>query len=244
MRILIPAVILAAALAVPSSAAAQATGSSSSTQKAPAKPAKSKKPPVPRKPIGARAFFIIDTEFMSASQSFTASTGSSTMFGFGGGGEILNLWKGIFARVAYSTASKSGDLGTVANGEFIPSGFPLDIGVNTFELGAGWRTYMKKHPKVALYTGGGVLFVGYSEKNTFEPSLDVSERFTGYSVQGGLEYALSKWFTAGVEGQYRVVPNALGEAGISKFYCVSKTDCESDLGGSVIRGMVGIRFKK
>ena len=241
MRILIPAVILAAALAVASPAAAQATGSSSSTQKAPAKPAKPpkpKKPPVPRKPIGARAFFIVDTEFMSASQSFTASTGSSTMFGFGGGGEILNLWKGIFARVAYSTASKTGERGNVVEGEFISSGFPMDIGVNTLELGAGWRTYMKKHPKVALYAGGGVLFVGYSQKSAFEPSFDAEERATGYSVQGGLEYALSKWFTAAVEGQYRGVPGVAGIAGVSGGYD------ETDLGGYVIRGMVGIRFKK
>jgi hypothetical protein len=235
MRILIPAVILAAALAVASPAAAQATGSSSSTQKTPAKP---KKPPVPRKPIGARAFFVVDTEFMSASQSFSASTGSSTMFGFGGGGEILNVWKSIFARVAFSTASKSGELGHVVDGVFISSGFEADYGVNTTEVGAGWRTYMKKHPKVALYAGGGVLLVGFSQTNAFEPSLNFSERFTGFSAQGGFEYALSKWLTAGVEGQYRGVPDALGEFAASKAYD------ESDLGGFAIRGMVGIRFKK
>jgi opacity protein-like surface antigen len=238
MRILIPAVILAAALAAAPPAAAQTTGSSSSTQKTPSKPPKPKKPPVPRKPIGARAFFIVDAEFMSASQSFSATTGSSTMIGFGGGGEILNVWKSIFARVAFSTASKSGEFGHVVSGEFISTGFPVDFGVNTFELGAGWRTYLKKHPKIALYGGGGLLFVGYSETNSFEPSLNVSERFTGYSAQGGLEYALSKWLTAGVEGQYRGVPDALGEFAVSKAYG------ESDLGGLAIRGMVGVRFKK
>ena len=240
MRILIPAVIFAAALAVASPAAAQATGSSSSTQKTPSKPPKPKKPPVPRKPIGLRAFFIVDSEFMSASKSFSASTGSSTMFGFGGGGEILNVWKSIFARVAFSTASKSGDRGFVADGEFISTGFPVDFGVDTIELGAGWRTYMKKHPKVALYAGGGVLFVNYSQTSP-DPATaqeNFSERFTGFSAQGGLEYALSKWLTAAVEGQYRGVPNALGEAGISKAYG------ETDLGGFAIRGMVGIRFKK
>jgi opacity protein-like surface antigen len=97
---------------------------------------------------------------------------------------------------------------------------------------------MKKHPKVALYAGGGLLLVGYSQKSAFEPSADVNERATGYSAQGGLEYALSKWFTAAVEGQYRGVPGLAGIAGVSGGFD------ETDLGGFAIRGMVGIRFKK
>jgi len=243
MRILIPAVILAAALAVASPAAAQETGSSSSTQKTPSKPAKPKKPPVPRKPVGARLFFNADLEFMSATQSFSASTKSPVFIGYGGGGEILNVWKSIFARVAYSTASKSGipdefGRGHVVSGEFISTGFQVDFGVNTLEVGAGWRTYMKKHPKIALYAGAGALLVAYSETNSFEPSVNVDERFTGYSVQGGVEFALAKWLTAGVEGQYRGVPDALGEFAVSKAYG------ESDLGGFAVRAMFGVRFRK
>jgi len=72
-----------------------------------------------------------------------------------------------------------------------------------------------------------VLFVGYSQKSAFEPSLDVEDRATGYSAQGGLEYALSKWLTAAVEGQYRGVPG-IGVAGVSDSYN------ETDLGGFAI----------
>jgi hypothetical protein len=60
----------------------------------------------------------------------------------------------------------------------------------------------------------------------------------GYSVQGGVEFALAKWLTAGIEGQYRAVPDALGEFAVSKAYG------ESDLGGFAVRAMIGVRFKK
>jgi hypothetical protein len=40
---------------------------------------------------------------MTASDSFKATLGTSTLSGYGGGGEILNLWKGLFARVTVAS---------------------------------------------------------------------------------------------------------------------------------------------
>lgn len=185
-------------------------------------------------------YFIFDTELMTASQSFKAITGSSAMFGYGGGAEILNVWRNIFVRGAFVTSSKSGERAFVVNGDVFPTGFDVTLGLSTIELGGGWREYMKKHPNIAMYAGGGVLFVSYSENSPFaiNESENFKDKFTGYAAQGGLEFQLSKMFTAAVEGQYRIVPSALGQSGVSKAYN------ETDLGGFVIRGMIGIRIKK
>ncbi len=250
MRLLISTVIFAAAVAVAVPASAQGTGSSSSTQK-PASTAKPK-PKKPRAPLGYRAFFTLDTEMMTASQSFRAVTGSSAMIGFGGGGEVLSVWHGLFVRGAVSAASKSGERALVAFGEVIPTGQTVDIGLTTIEIGAGWRMYPKKHPKMALYGGGGLLVARYSETSpNAVGDENVKQSFRGFSVQGGLESALSKVMTFAVEGQYRAVPNAIGQGGVSRTFVEAAgaslsglSPKEASLGGFTIRVMVGIRIKK
>ena len=64
----------------------------------------------------------------------------------------------------------------------------------------------------------------------------MNESFTGYAFQGGLDLTLSRMVYAAVEGQYRLVPNALGEDGVSKAFN------ETDLGGFAFRVMVGVKF--
>jgi opacity protein-like surface antigen len=236
MRILTTTVILAAALAVAAPASAQGTGVSSSTQKKPAAAAKPSTP-APKPKMGFRGFFVLDTEMMTASQSFEAITGSSTLIGYGGGGEVVNLWKHLFVRGSFAQASTSGERVIILNGTVIPTGVGIDVGLGTVEVGGGWRFPIRKHPKFTPYAGGGVLFVNYTEDSQFATNTDnVSESFTGYAFQGGVELALTKLIYASVEGQYRLVPDALGDAGVSKTYS------ETDLGGFVFRVMVGVKW--
>lgn len=238
MRLLLSTVILATATAVAVPASAQGTGSSSSTRR-PTSAAQAAKPKVKKAPIGIRAFFVVDGEMMAASQSFKAVTGSSTLIGYGGGGEVLNLWKHLFVRGVVSVAPASGERAFVVDGAVISTGVGIDVRVRTTEIGAGWRTPFKKHPKYALFYGAGVLLVNYTETSQFEASSDaVNESSTGYSLQGGLDAQLSKWIHAAVEAQYRGVPNAFDANGVAGAYG------ETDLGGFVIRAMVGIRLKK
>ena len=61
------------------------------------------------------------------------------------------------------------------------------------------------------------------------------ESFSGYFVFGGVEVPIWKWIFAGAEAQYRSVPDALGDGGVSEHFG------ESDLGGTVLRVMIGIR---
>ena len=63
----------------------------------------------------------------------------------------------------------------------------------------------------------------------------MSETFTGYEAFGGAEFGLTKWLVAGGEAQYRGVPNAIGDAGLSQAFN------ETNLGGFTVRFTIGIK---
>jgi hypothetical protein len=52
----------------------------------------------------------------------------------------------------------------------------------------------------------------------------------------GVEVAFLDWIVAGAEVQYRSVPDALGDGGVSEVYD------EDDLGGVTVRGLLGVRW--
>jgi len=234
MRIATAALIVTAALFVASPVFAQATGTSSSRQRPPSKPPA---PPLPKPVMNVRVFGALEIEGMAASDTFKAVTGSSTMFGYGGGGEIVNLWKTLFVRGDYTTSSASGERVFAIGDDVISTGIPLKVRLGTFEVAGGWRFRLRKLPKYTPYAGGALLFVSYSEKSDFETET-VKDSFPGYSILGGLDIRLqSRWF-ATVEAQYRFVPDAIGTGGVSLVYG------EKDLGGFVARVMVGYNLKK
>ena len=141
MRHVISVLLCSAALAAAVPAAAQGTGSSSSTQK----PASTSKKPVPKLPIGYRAFFIMDAEFMTASDSFTAVTGSPMVFGLGGGGEVLNVWRKLFIRTAFAASATDGERVFVEDdGTVIPVGLTHRITMQTLELGFRQRRVFQR----------------------------------------------------------------------------------------------------
>ncbi len=242
MRLFLRSVVVAAALAVPAASLAQATGSSSSLQKPkPATSAKPAKPPVPRLPIGVRVYGLFDAEFMTASEAFDAVTGSSMMLGYGAGADVQNVWRQIFVHGGFAVASADGRRGfldDLGGAGFIDSGFDIRIGLRTIELGGGWRITNKKRPNMAWNVGGGVLFNGYSQKSDFgQESIDVDVSTPGYYASLGLEFKVGKHLTAGVDAQYRTVPDGLaGE--------ISAVTGETNLGGVVVRGLFGFRFEQ
>jgi hypothetical protein len=212
------------------------------TQK-PAQPAQTTKPkpkPVPKLPLGFHGFFLLESNSMSASSTFKAQTGSSSLMGVGAGGEVLNIWRKVFLRAALSASSVTGERGFVLDDGFQSTGIPVDIGVRYFEIAGGWRTYLKKHPRVALYVGGGLLFGTISQESPLAEAGDNgSETGTGFVLLGGLEYAVWHRVVVGVEGEFRSVGGVLGNPG-----SVSGGFLETNAGGAAIRALVGFRFRK
>jgi hypothetical protein len=173
---------------------------------------------------------------MAAKDTFDAVLGTSSLQGPGGGGEVLGIWKGLFARAAVSQMKDTGSRAFVFNGNVIPVNVPITIRVRTIELGGGWRLPMRRMPRLVVYGGGGALLLNYDEESDFAQSSDnVKESFSGYSVFGGAEYNVWRWLFAGVEAQYRAVPDAIGAAGVSEHFD------ETDLGGIAVRVLFGIR---
>ena len=191
-----------------------------------------KAPAAPLPPSVFRAYGQIDWMSMSASQSFDAILGSSTLMGWGVGGE-LNIWKGLFFRAAYGARGDTGTRVLVVNGEVIDLGVPQEIKITDFTLGGGWRHSL--HRRLIAYGGGAFVRVSFTEQS----SIFVTEEnmsFWGQSVFGGVEIPLSKWLFAGAEVEWRTVADALGE-----FPSASLAFGETNLGGTAVRVLVGIR---
>jgi hypothetical protein len=223
------------ALSVASPASAQATGTSSSSQRPSSSTAKPSAP-LPKPKMNIRAFGAFDVEWMGdAADSFKAVTGSPIMLGYGGGAEVVNLWKRLFVRGDYVTGSSSGERAFVVDGEVVSVGIPVTVRLSTIEIGGGWRIPMRKHPKYTPYVGGALLLTKYSQKSDFEQPTDaVNDSNPGFSVLGGIDAQVGKRLYATFEAQYRSVPNA----GVSKLYG------DTNLGGFVGRVMFGYNLKK
>jgi hypothetical protein len=203
-------------------------------------------------PLVFRGFFSFDMTSLTASETYNALLGSSTVTALGGGGEIGGIWKQLFMRVGVGQTSETGERAFVIDGEVVPVGIPITIKMMPVEIIGGWRFTPKSKPRpgtpaasvtphapYSFYAGGGPVFFKYSETSEFGgPGDNLNEMFTGFAFYGGLSADLGRWVFVSGEGGYRLVPNALGSGGLSAEFD------ETDLGGGVLRVMVGIRSKK
>lgn len=187
----------------------------------------------PLPPAKFLAFGQIDWMSMSASDSFNAILGSSTLMGWGAGGEYLDLYKGLFFRGAYGMRGDTGSRVLVVDGEVIDLGIDQEITLKELTLGGGWRFGL--HPKVVAYAGGAFVRVSFTEKSSVIET-EESMSFWGQSVFGGIELPLGKWLFAGAEVEWRTVADALGE-----FPSASLAFGETNLGGTAVRVLFGIR---
>jgi hypothetical protein len=187
-----------------------------------------------RQPLGVRAFGIADINALTAQNSFNAVLGSSRLTAFGGGVDVLNVWNGAFLRFAVSTSNKTGSRAFVANGQAATLNIPLTVSMTPVEVGGGWRFLTRT--RAVPYVGGGFLAQLYSEKSTFAgPGEDVSQTNFGYMALGGIEVETIRWLFVGVEAQFRGVPNAIGQSGVSQGFG------ETNLGGFTARVLIGVK---
>lgn len=192
----------------------------------------------PSSRIGLRAYGVVDLNALAAKDSFDAVLGTSQLTAFGGGADVVEIWKHLFARVAVTRARKAGTRVFVANGQVFPLGIPLTVTMTPIEVGGGWRFASSRDSRLTPYAGAAFLSMGYTETSSFaEAGENTAERFTGQTVFGGAEFRIVKWLVASGEAQYRRVPNALGAGGVSQDFG------ETDLGGFTARVTFGIRVR-
>jgi opacity protein-like surface antigen len=187
-----------------------------------------RKPPVRARPaVGWRGVAEVNLTWMAASESFKAVADTSRRLEFGGGLQVVNVWKGLFVECTVGWSRLDGSRAFVYNGTVYDMGIPLTITFIPVNAGAGWRFGRGKtvHP----YAGGGMTFLKYREESDFaEAGDDTDEVFTGFYVAGGVEFRLAKWVHLRGEARYTTLPNALGTGGVSKDFG------ETNLGGAAV----------
>lgn len=191
--------------------------------------------PAPQ-PLGFRAYILYGSDILAARKTFDAVLGIHRVNGLGAGAEVLNLWHGAFVRVDGSSWSRTGSRVDTSGNSL---GISTVVKMTPIEIGGGWRTGggpPRAASGVAFYVGGGLVRMRFRETSDFAAESDnVDQTTSGYDVFAGVELRVLRSVIVGAEGGYRRVPNAIGTGGISQTYN------ETDLGGGVLRFLVGIR---
>lgn len=188
--------------------------------------------------LGIRVYGMFDFTTLAAKQSYSAVLGSSHVKAFGGGADVVDVWKHVFVRVAVSHATEDGSRVFVDNGQIFSLHIPITIAWTPIEVGGGWRFRpgYSATSSITPYVGGAFVALGYKETSQFaQPGDNVSTYLTGVEGFGGVEFGLLKWLSVAGEAQYRTIPNALGSAGVTKDFN------EKDAGGFTARVLVAFR---
>jgi putative redox protein len=95
------------------------------------------------------------------------------------------------------------------------------------------------------YAGGGYTSLRFKETAEFaDPGENTDERFNGFVILGGVEYAVHKWVFVSGEARFTGVPNAVGAPGVAAEFIQSGLEPplhDAPPGGDSPRGVVGQR---
>lgn len=164
-----------------------------------------------------------------ARESFDAVAITGAPMVIGGGVEVTDLYRQVFVRGTVERASETGErVFLTPDGQRFGLGIPLEVRLTPIEATAGWRFGARRgRGRVVPFVGGGAGVLRYQETDEFADADDeVDEQFASYHVLGGADIAVLPWLAMRVEYRYRLVPDALGEGGVSAI----KDD--TSLGGS------------
>jgi opacity protein-like surface antigen len=163
-----------------------------------------------------RVFGGAALEWMSASKSFDAVTGSDRVTTFGGGLQVTNRWRGLFVESSVAWAELDGERVFAFGDEAFPLGIPLELTLMPVDVVAGWRAPLGR---LVPYVGGGMTFFKYEETSEFaDEDENVDDWYNGFVVMGGLEVGLARWLHVRADIRYRQVNDALGLGGVSEFF--------------------------
>jgi opacity protein-like surface antigen len=187
-----------------------------------------------RDEANVRVFGAVEIESMRAKQSFSATLGTSTIIGFGGGMDVLSVRGSAFVRIGVSRIAKSGTRFVGADG----TGSALNVAMMPIDLGIGLRfNHLSRDHTFVPYVGGGALFLHYQETTPAGLSADNTDIWkAGYQVFAGVDLRVAKTVTIAPEFEFRGVPNAIGTGGLSEQFG------ETDLGGLTFRVAVAFHL--
>lgn len=186
--------------------------------------------------IGLRAYGVVDGNSMAALDSFDAVFGTRQLTAAGGGAEV-NVWKGLFLRIAVTQMNRTGSRVFVGdNKEVFDLHIPMKVTMTPIEAGGGWR--LASHSRFSPYIGGAFISLDYQQVSDFaQAGENVNERYTGGAAFGGVDVTIWKGIFVGGEAQFRhiSVPDASSS--------VMHEFGETDLGGFTGRLRIGFAIK-
>lgn len=196
--------------------------------------------------IGFRAYGLYDYVTLSATDSFEAVFDEAKTSGLGFGIEGLRLWRGVFARFAFSRLTMDG--GERVNiiestGQVFKTGVGTEVEMTPIEFGLGWRQPLDGIDRYVAYGGFSGMRMKFTQTSEFaQTGDDLDETYNGYAIFAGFDAMVTHGVFVGAEFQYRSVPDAIGldgdEPGVAS---VANYYDEHDLGGTVFRVLFGIR---
>lgn len=180
----------------------------------------------PKGRLMIRGFGQAGGTLFAANDSFDTILGGSFGPQFGGGGQVV-FPNGAFAQVAVDRFDETGTRALVSGTQIFTLDLPEKITVTPITISAGYRG--ARTVGLTPYVGAGVGWHRLEEESLTLSTERISSGHIGYHVLGGAEYALLPWVWVAGEVQWSIVPNALGESGVSSVFE------EDDLGGTTFR---------
>jgi opacity protein-like surface antigen len=170
--------------------------------------------PVSAQSLGIRGYATFGTAQLAAADTFEAVADTSQQPVFGGGVQVTNIWRGVFADFAVAQIQTiDGQRVFVDDGDVFDLNIPLEVKMRPVDLAGGWRLVFGR---VSPYVGVGVTFFRYEETSEgADADENVDESKTGPLFLGGVDFAIVSWLHAGGEIRYRQVTGILGERGAS-----------------------------
>jgi opacity protein-like surface antigen len=182
-------------------------------------------PPSPPPKVGIWGFGQIGYAVFSAHDSFEAVLNQGGGVFYGGGGEVR--FRSFFVLASVEYFKNTGERAFVSGGKVYRLGIPDTISIVPVMGTAGWR--FNRRPAIP-YAGAGVGSYLFKESSSFsDASENVSQRFIGWHIVGGVEFVGEKWVATSFEIMYSHVPDALGVGGVSSAFG------EHNLGGVELR---------
>jgi hypothetical protein len=205
-------------------------------QKPRPRPAPARQQPQPRsRSIHIGGYAMAGNFSFTAKESFDAILGTSSGPIFGGGARVGIPLGGLFVDVGAWRFTDQGERVFILDHQVYPLNIPAEITITPIELSIGWLFRIRRAPKFTPYAAGGLTTMKYQETSDFATDAEnVDENFSGYHVLAGAEYKITRWLGVAGEGAWTTVPDAIGEAGVSKAFN------ETDLGGASFRFKITI----
>lgn len=164
--------------------------------------------------LAVSGYVELGTMQLAAAQTFDAVFGSHRASLAGGGGQLSNIWRGLFVDIGFSSLSKNGERVSLNGVDVVPLGVPLTVRMRHLDVAAGWR---HAFGRLIPYAAAGMARVTYIESDPSEP-VDLVITQKGPVVVAGLDVSIMSWVRVGAELRGRRIRGILGASGASAHF--------------------------